>query len=221
MSTTARITVEIDKKQARLTEDALKKLPPKFRGAQVIKAQKKLMKPVAKAATEYSKRQMNTTTFDNRTLQIVQGKYAKQKSPYVVVQHRDVAKRARRYRDKYSASTTTNWFKIRHLTEMGTDRGIRRAGTSTRQERAGRNRVKVYDKSGNPQYVKGATSGRTFLVQSKGRLHPIKTINHPGTRGIETFDRVFEQNQRRRVRNTFYEFVALEIERYKQQKGLR
>ena len=215
-----KVTAEFDRARAKELRKALRELPPQFRGRQIINAQKKIMKPAKDEVTRILKTKLNTTSLDGRSIQVVQGKYAKKTSPYVVVQAADKKKLAKRYREKYSSSTYTNWWKIDHIVTMGTGRGNRRAGTSQRVATAGRDRVKLYSSPGVLMSVTRPTSGRYFLVMGRGRLHPVKQIFHPGTEPMYQYDEALAKTNRA-ARNKFYDFVADQVIRYQQkQRGI-
>lgn len=220
MSQRIKVSVTLDKKRAKAVKKALKELPPKFRGKQIIQAQKKIMKPTRDAVTASMRTQFDSTTLDDKTIQIVQGKYVKKTSPYVVVQARDKAKLHRRLRKRYSSVGKTNWFKIDHMVAGGTKRGPRTAGQSTRQATVGRERVKVFDESGKAEMKTRSTQGRTFLVNGPRGLHPIKKIKHPGTEPYGYYDKAYRTTQAS-ARNKFYEYVANEITSYKQKRGIK
>lgn len=220
MSQAARVSVTIDKQRQKELRRAITQLPREFRGKPILNAQKKLIRPVAKTAKQILSAQINSTTLDNRTHQVVEGKYAKKTTPYVVLQARDHAKTARRYRQKYSATLSTNFSKVDHLITQGTARGERKAGTSQRAARKGRRREVVLDAFGRPEIERKPTQGRYFLVQGPNGLHPIKQVKHPGTSPVAYYDNAWQSHQRR-VRNQFYTYVAEQVTAYKKKKGIR
>lgn len=214
-----KVTAEFDKAKAKAVKKALRDLPPQFRGRQIIKAQKEIMKPAKDEVVRVLRSEINSTSLTTRSVQVVQGKYAKKTSPYVVVQTADKARMARRFREKYSTSTMTNFWKIDHILAMGSGNGTRTAGQSVRQATGGRKRVKLYDPSGNPTMINRPTQGRYFLVQGGGKLHPIKQINHPGTVPIYHYDKALRKTNAQ-ARNKFYDYVAAQITEYKRKTGL-
>ena len=216
-----KVDVKVDKVAERKLLKALKELPLELRGKPIIQAQKAAVKPAATKAYNLAKTDLNTTSLNRRTVQTVQGKYVKKHRPYVVVQFKDKALKARRQRESYSSSVDTNWFKISHLIMQGTKKGLRMAGRRTRAAEAGRNRVKVTDAAGNSLYTKiSATSGRYFLVHGAKGLHPIKKIQHPGSEAGKYFDRAMNTTAGQ-IRANFAQTMSDKIEAYKRKKRLR
>jgi len=216
-----KVDVKVDKVAERKLVKALKELPLELRGKPIISAQKAAVKPARDKAYTLAKNDLNTTSLSKRSIQTVTGKYAKKHRPYVVVQFKDKAVKARRQREAYSSTVDTNWFKISHLVMQGTKKGLRMAGRRTRAAEAGRNRVKVTDAAGNSLYTKiSATSGRYFLVHGAKGLHPIKKIRHGGTEAGKYFDRAMNATAAQ-IRSNFRQTVEDKIAAYKRKKRLR
>jgi hypothetical protein len=216
-----KVDVKVDKRAERKLLKALKGLPLELRGKPIIAAQKAAVKPAAQKAYTLAKNDLNTTSLTTRSVQTITGKYVKKTRPYVVVQFKDKGVKARRERESYSSTTTTNWFKISHLVMQGTKRGLRMAGRRTRAAQAGRKRVKITDSAGNSSYTQlSATSGRFFLVQGPKGLHPIKKIQHPGSGAGRYFDRAMVSTKAQ-MRANFAGTISDKIEQYKRKKGLR
>lgn len=220
MSNRVKVNVDIDREKAKMVRKALRELPAQFRDRQIINAQKKIMKPTKDETVRVLKSKINSTSLDGRSVQVVKGKYTKKTRPYVVVQAADRQRLARRFRAKYSTTLYTNFFKIDHILAMGSKAGLRRAGTSVRHDRAGRDRVKLYNEDGSPSIRRMPTSGRYFLVQGPKGLHPIKQIKHPGAEPSLHYDEALAKTNRA-ARNKFYDYVADEITKYKRRKGLK
>lgn len=221
MSQRIKITTELDKAKAKALRKALRDLPPQFRGRRIIGAQKKVMKPAHDEVYAIANRKLNSTSIQRSSFQVVQGKYAKKISPYVVLQAKDKQRLAKRYYGKYSMTHTTNFFKIDHIVTMGTDRGLRKAGRRTRAAQAGRDRIKILTPQGTRAYTTlSATKGKYYLVIGEnGNLHPIKKIKHPGTEPLYYYDEALARTKRA-MRNNFYAYVASEIVDYKRKKGI-
>ena len=182
-----KVDVKVDKVAERKLLKALKELPLELRGKPIIQAQKAAVKPAATKAYNLAKTDLNTTSLNRRTVQTVQGKYVKKHRPYVVVQFKDKALKARRQRRATAARSTPTGSRFRTSSCRAQKKGLRMAGRRTRAASAGRNRVKITDAAGNSLYTKiSATSGRYFLVHGAKGLHPIKKIQHPGSKRANT-----------------------------------
>lgn len=206
-------SVQLDEKALKDLQKLLRGVPSRFRRGSTIKAFKDSAQPILQEVRAAGRRSFPQSGSIGKSFQVVKGKYARKgKDPYVVIQHRN--KRFRHKHDVRNAFTSigvTNWSKIGHLTSMGTNQGPRRAGSSVRQERGGRKRVLLYKMDGTPAYERKGTSGRYFLVVSDaGRVHPLKTIQHPGTESGEYFDLALTRAGGRGA-NRFYSFMEKEI----------
>jgi hypothetical protein len=215
-----RATVQRDRAAERKLRQALEELPIKFRNKPIIKAQKQAMRPAKQAALRILNAGLNTTSLSGHTLSITEGRHSKKLRPYVVLQAQNKAKPARRLRETYSSTTRTNWYKIEHIINRGTDSGPRRAGTSVRIETAGRQRIKVFDENGNPKKIRKATQGRTFVVETGRGVVPIKQIDHPGTEPLDYYDRAYRATADR-MKTEFLGFVKEQVKQTKQKHGIR
>ena len=183
-----RQTMEVDERALNALKKELETIPEKFRGQAIIRGLKTSMNPTLKAARSIAPTLVNSPTI-GKSFQVVTGKYVKKTRPYVVLQHRDKQFNTRRQNEGYSARHITNWAKIGHLSAMGTKPGVREAGKTVRKRTVGKERLKVFDASGAQQTRTYKTQGKYYVVSTQGKVHPVRKINHPGTRPTRIFDR--------------------------------
>lgn len=194
--------VSLDQKAMDELLAALKGLEPKMRRKAIDKALKRSTADLVKA-TKMDAAQMVKSASVARAIQNVAGKYSKKHSPYRVIQHRNKLYDTSRVVHGIKMRTQTNWSKIGHLVNQGAKGGIRTAGVSIREHRTGRKHRVQRNEFGNPSYVRKGTPGRHFIVLgSRGQIHPIKKINHPGTDGSPYFDTALASTRPSIIRNT-------------------
>lgn len=188
-------------------------IPGRFRGKAAMTALKKSGKPLLDAVKEVAAREVNSKSLP-KSFAWYNGKHARKAGdPYIVLLNRNKKYPHRRNNDGFSTIGETNWKNVAHLVFQGTNAGPRRAGTSVRQERAGRDRIKLFKMSGEPAYVRRPTTGRYFIVTgADGRTHPLKTIAHPGTKPGRIFEKAVGKGARPAT-DKFAEFARDEVAR--------
>lgn len=180
--------VSVDKAAEKELLALLKGMEPKMRRKAINKALKRSTKDLVKA-TKMDAAQMVKSASIARSIQNVAGKYSKKTSPYVVIQHRNKLYDTQRVVYGVRIRKQTNWFKIGHLVNQGTGGGNLVAGRSIRVTRHSR-KFKVWrNEHGGVAMQKRSTTGKHFIVLgSRGQIHPIKKIDHPGAEGSPYFD---------------------------------
>lgn len=211
----ARISVRatIPAADIKALNEALLQLPGRFRGKAAMKAFKRSGQPLLQAVKAVAAREVNSKSLP-QSFAIYNGKHSRKGDPYVVLMNKKKNYPHRRnVRGAFSSIGQTNWFNIGHLVYQGTSAGPRRAGTSVRQERAGRNRMKLFKTTGQPAYERKSTTGRYFIVVSaQGIVHPLKTISHRGTSPTRIFEKALNQGARPAT-DKFAEYARDEVAR--------
>ena len=206
------VRFDLDDKALEELNSILKKLPARFRGKAALTALKKSGKPLLEAVQLVAAQKVNSDSLP-KSFSIYNGKHARKGDPYVVLMNKNKKYPHRRRNEGFSTVGETNWFKIGHLVYQGTDAGPRKAGTSVRQERAGRSRIKLFKMSGEPAYVRRPTQGRYFIVTSaSGRVHPLKIMDHRGTKPTYIFETALKKGARPAT-DKFRDYVDNEVAR--------
>lgn len=207
------VRFDIDEAALKELNQVLATIPGRFRGKAAMQALKKSGKPLLDAVKEIAAQEVKSKSLP-KSYAWYNGKHARKGGdPYIVLLNRNKKYPHRRNNDGFSSIGETNWKNVAHLVHQGTNAGPRRAGTSVRQERAGRDRIKLFKMSGEPAYVRRPTRGRYFIVTgADGRTHPLKTISHPGTNPTRIYEKATRKGARPAT-DKFAEFARDEVAR--------
>jgi len=196
------VKVGVDKRAEKELIALLQGLAPKMRRRAINKALKRSTKDLV-TATKMDAASMVESATVARSIQNVVGKYSRKGAPYVVIQHRNKLYDSMRVIHGIRMRTSTNWSKIGHLVNQGVAGGLRTAGTSIRQVRAGRKFKVVRNEYGAASYQRKSTTGKHFIVLgSRGQIHPVKKINHPGATSSPYFDTALQSTRPSIIRKT-------------------
>lgn len=183
-----RATVTLDPEGMKNVLKMIEDLDRTYRGRVLTQALKAGTKDFVKTVQNEARRITGSEDYAKR-IKAYNGKYSRKTTPYLVIQAANSTFEKSRRVGPITLMRRTNYSKIDHFITMGTNAGVRRAGTSNRQARTGRKKQKSVNSDGSAKMVQRATKGNKFLVEVNGRVVPVKQIRHPGTDPSRVYDR--------------------------------